>query len=332
MRQVLFYRSRGGGLICGYRWVPKGEPWAVVQIIHGVADHASRYADFAEYLNTRGILVVAQDHMGHGDSVTEEAPLGYFNGGWFAAVDDTYQLYQDTRRKHPDLPYVLFGHSMGSFVARSILARYPDSGIDAAVICGTGWLPGAAVRLGQVTAELVCRTRGEKHHSRLLQKLMFGSYNARIPQSVSENDWISRDRLHVRDYDADPLCGFIPTAALVRDMMTGVAYIQEPSSLARMKRDLPVCFIAGTEDPVGNYGLGVEQAAEAFRQAGMTRVDMWFYQGARHEILGEINREEVFQDVGDWIESLFGRNEGQKAACEADPLPPEKEKVPVRSC
>lgn len=305
MRQVLFYRSRGGGLLCGYRWVPEGVPKAIVQVVHGIADHASRYEEFAEYLNRQGILVVAEDHMGHGDSITEEAPQGYFNGGWFAAVEDTYQLYLDTRKKYPDVPYVLFGHSTGSFMARTILARYPDSGIDAAVICGTGWLNPIVLRGGRLTADMVCRKQGEKCCSELLQKLMFGSYNARIENPRTANDWISRDEAWVDAYNADPLCGFIPTAGLVRDMLDGIIYIQDGKNLARMRKDLPVLFIAGGDDPVGAYGQGVRQAAARFRKAGMRKVSTRIYREGRHEILGEIHREKVFEDVANWIKSVL---------------------------
>ena len=301
----MFYRSRGGGLICGYRWLPEEAPRAVVQIVHGIADHATRYEEFAEFLNSQGYLVVAQDHMGHGDSITEEAPQGYWNGGWFAGVEDTYQLYLDTRKKYPGLPYVLFGHSMGSFIARSILARYPDSGIDAAVICGTGWLNPVALRGGRLTADLVCRKEGQMHYSSLLQKLMFGSYNARIDNPRTENDWISRDQDHVDAYNADPLCGFVPTAGLVREMLDGVIYIQSPKNLARMKKDLPVLFIAGGEDPVGGYGKGVEQTVSEFAKAGMVGLSKKIYPGGRHEILGETNKKEVFSDVANWIKSVL---------------------------
>ena len=304
MRQVLFYRSRCGGLLCGYRWLPDEAPKAVVQIVHGIADHASRYEEFAEFLNRQGFLVVAGDHMGHGDSITEEAPQGYWSS-WFDGVDDTYQLYQDTRQKYRGIPYVLFGHSMGSFVARSILARYPDSGIDAAVICGTGWLNPVALRGGRLTADLVCRKEGRMHYSALLQKLMFGSYNARIENARTENDWISSDRAHVDAYNADPLCGFVPTAGLVREMMDGVIYIQSPKNLARMKKDLPILFIAGGEDPVGGYGRGVEQTVSEFTKAGMVRISRKLYPGGRHEILGETNKEEVFSDIADWIKSVL---------------------------
>ena len=305
MRQVLFYRSRGGGLICGYRWKPDVQPKAIVQIVHGVAEYAARYAPFAEYLNSQGILVVAQDHMGHGESISEDAPQGYFNGGWFAAVDDSYQLYLDTRKLYPDVPYVIFGHSMGSYITRSILIRYPDSGIDAAVICGTGWMNPIAARASRLTAELVCRKNGERTPSPLLGKLMFGVLNAGIPDPRTGFDWLSRDEKQVDAYIADPLCGFSPTGGLVREMMDGFGYTQRKENLLRMKKDLPVLFIAGGDDLVGDRGRGVEQAAAEFRKAGMMRIEKKLYPGARHEILNEINKEEVYEDIATWIKSVL---------------------------
>lgn len=305
MRQVLFYRSRGGGLICGYRWVPDGAPRAVVQIVHGIAEYAARYAPFAEYLNSQGILVVAEDHMGHGESITAEAPQGYW-GDWFAGVDDTYQLLQDTRKKYPGVPYVLFGHSMGSFMVRTILARYPDSGIDAAVLCGTGWMNPITVRATQLAAAMVCRKNGERSPSPLLGKLMFGVFNAAIRDPRTGFDWLSRDEKQVDAYIADPLCGFAPTGGLVREVMNGVIYIQDRKHLSLMKKDLPILFIAGGEDPVGDCGKGVEQTAAEFARAGMVRVSKKRYPGGRHEILNEINKEEVYSDTANWIMSVCG--------------------------
>lgn len=304
MRQVLFYRSRGGGLICGYRWKPEGEIKAIVQIVHGVAEYAARYAPFAEYLNSQGILVVAEDHMGHGESICEDAPQGYWSS-WFDGVDDTNQLLQDTRKLYPGVPYVLFGHSMGSYITRSILARYPDSGIDAAIICGTGWMNPVAIHATRLTAEVVCRKNGERTPSPLLGKLMFGVLNAGIPESRTGFDWLSRDEKQVDAYLADSLCGFHPTGGLVREMMDGFLYTQQKENLMRMKKDLPVLFIAGGEDPVGDCGKGVARAAAEFRKAGMVQVSQKLYPGARHEILNEINKEEVYEDTANWIRSVL---------------------------
>ena len=305
MHTDFYYESQGGGRIHGCRWTPEGEPKAIVQILHGIAEYAERYDDLAAFLTKQGYLVVAEDHMGHGQSICEESPQGYFNGGWFAAVDDSYQLLSDTRREFPEVPYILFGHSMGSFLARTILARYPESGISGAILCGTGWQPEMVVKAGKVMSELVCRRIGEQNPSARLHSMIFGGYNKKVEHKRTKSDWLSRDKQVVDAYEADPLCGFIPSAGLLRDMMTGILYIQNPSHMASMRKDLPVLFIAGGDDPVGNYGKGVRQAAQAFRGCGMERVDLQIYPLCRHEIHNEINRQEVYNDVAKWIKSVL---------------------------
>lgn len=295
-----YYDSQGEGRIRYCRWAPEDAPKAVVQIVHGIAEHVERYDDFAEYLNSLGILVVAEDHMGHGKSIGS-GTKGYFAGGWFTAVADTYRLMEITKEENPDIPYVLFGHSMGSFMTRTILAKYPQSGIAAAVICGTGWMPGAVLRGGKIACEAVCRKSGERKPNETLNKLIFGSYNQRVEHVRTPNDWLSRNDHCVDKYNADPLCGFTASAGLLRDMLTGMLYNQKPENLAAMPKDLPVLFIAGGDDPVGGYGKGVRQAAQAFQKAGMTDVSTRIYPLCRHEILNEINYLEVYEDVGEWI-------------------------------
>ena len=142
-----YYPSQGRGQLHGCRWLPDGEVRGIVQIVHGIAEYVERYDEFARYLNGLGYLVVAEDHMGHGGSVGESETKGYFHGGWFTAVADTYRLLETTHQAYPEVPYVLFGHSMGSFMTRTILEKYPDSGISACVICGTGWQPQALLSL-----------------------------------------------------------------------------------------------------------------------------------------------------------------------------------------
>ena len=302
MRSDFSYPSVGAGTLHGCVWTPEGEIKAVVQIIHGIAEYIERYDAFAEYLNTLGFLVVAEDHMGHGQSIGKKGTQGYFQGGWFAAVEDSYRLLLGTRQRHPDVPYVLFGHSMGSFMARTILAKYPDSGITAAVICGTGWQPSLALPALIKAADLIGKRSGETVPSKALEAMAFGSYNKRVEHKRTVCDWLTRDDAVVDAYIADPLCGFTPSAGLFRDMLSGIRYIQKPESLNAMKKDLPVFFIAGGDDPVGSYGKGVRKAAEAFRQAGMRDVTVKLYPLCRHEILNEINKAEVFQDILTWIE------------------------------
>ena len=305
MRTDFFFKSGSGARLHGCRWTPDSQVRAVLQIVHGIAEYVERYDGFANFLNRQGILVVAEDHMGHGKSISQECPQGYFAGGWQTAVDDTYRLTRDTMAEFRDVPFILFGHSMGSFMARTILAKDPDSGITAAVICGTGWQPAPVLAAGKAACALVCRAKGERAPSPLLQAMAFGTYNRKVEHPRTPYDWISRDNSVVNAYKADPLCGFTPTAGLMRDMMEGIAYIQREENLAKMGKALPVLFIAGGDDPVGSYGAGVRTAAEAFRKAGMERVDVRIYPLCRHELLNEINREEIMDDVSRWIDGVL---------------------------
>lgn len=301
MHTDFYYPSAGGGMIHGCRWEPAGEPVAVLQIVHGVAEHVYRYDKFASFLAEKGILVVAADHMGHGLSIGDGEAIGVFRGGWFKALADVHRLFQYTHKENPSIPYILLGHSMGSFLARSFLCRYPDSGISAAILSGTAWMHRAVINSGKAAATLVGKRQGMQTPSKFLNDMMFGSYCNRIDNPRTPCDWLTRDEKIVDDYVADPLCGFTITPALAKDMMTGLRYIQEPANLAKMAKNLPVWFIAGEEDPVGGYGSGVKRATKEFEKAGMEHVSLKLYPQCRHEVLNELNKEEVFEDVLTWL-------------------------------
>lgn len=301
MRCDGFYPSCGEGQIHWCQWTPEDAPRGIVQIVHGIAEFVERYDTFAEYLNSLGFLVVAEDHMGHGQSIGRDGTRGYFAGGWFSAVEDTMTLMKQTMARFPGVPYVLFGHSMGSFMARTILARYPDSGISAAVICGTGWQPRHLLPGVIRIVESACRKCGEREPNAQLENLVFGGYNRRVEHPRTAYDWLTRDPKIVDEYIAHPLCGFTSSAGLLREMLKGILYIEQPEQLARMSRELPVLFIAGGDDPVGSYGKGVRRTESEFRKAGMRNVTCRIYPLGRHEILNEINREEVFRDVAQWL-------------------------------
>lgn len=305
MRSDFWFDSCGAGKIHCCRWTPEGTPKAVLQIVHGIAEFIERYDDFANYLTAQGFLVVAEDHMGHGQSINGDGIQGYFHGGWFRAVEDTYYLLTETKKEYPDIPYILFGHSMGSFMARTILCKYPDSGITAAIICGTGWQPAFAMPAVIKLVEAVCKKVGETNPSEKLQGLVFGSYNAKVEHPRTPYDWLTRDKKIVDAYIAHPLCGFTASSGLLRDMMKGIHYIEQPQNLAAMRKDLPVFFISGGDDPVGSYGKGVRQTEDAFRKAGMTDVSVRIYPLCRHEILNEINKEEVYEDVAEFAEKCI---------------------------
>lgn len=301
MKKQIRFDSAGIGKIAVVCWVPQEKPIGIVQIVHGIAEHSARYEDFAQYLNNLGYLVVAEDHMGHGQSCGLGSVKGYFHGGWWAAVEDVCALLRSTMLEYPDIPYILFGHSMGSFMARTVLARYPDIGISGCVICGTGWQLEAVLGAGKLLANAICRLSDPKKPSSLLHNIAFGSYNKRIEHVRTPHDWLTRDSAIVDAYAADPMCGFQASAGLMGDMFEGIGYIQKHENLVQMEKDLPVLFIAGSDDPVGDYGRGVLKTEQAFKNAGMTCVTTKLYPLGRHEILNEINKSEVYKDVADWI-------------------------------
>ena len=284
-------------------WEPEGPVRGTVQLVHGVAEYIGRYHDYACFLAEHGYAVAGDDHLGHGRTAVDESELGWLaeNDGWDCMVQDEKKLRDILRERFPGVPAVLFGHSMGSFIARDYLLRWPGDHA-ACVLSGTGHQPAPVCVFGKALSGLVVRTRGSKHRSPLLQKLAFGGYLKRIQDPIGTNDWICRDEAVIRAYDADPRCGYTATAGLMRDMMTGLHIIGSQKRMGKMDKALPVLFIAGSEDPVGGYGKGVKTVAARFRRAGMTDVAVKLYSGYRHEVLNELGKETVWNDTLQWLE------------------------------
>ena len=274
----------------------------IVQIAHGIAEHSERYLPFMDFLAENGFIAVANDHLGHGRSIASEADLGCFaeKNGWQLAVRDMKRLHDLLREENPDLPYFLFGHSMGSFLTRTYIIEYPDDPAGA-IICGTGMQPAALVKSGGAMAKLLCATRGASHKSALLSATAFGGYNKAFEPKRTEYDWLTRDDAVVDKYIADPLCGFMPSAGLFRDMMGGISFISSLKNMKNMNKKLPVLFISGEKDPVGENGEGVKKAYAAFVKAGLQDVSIRLYPECRHELLNELNRAEVMDDVLAWL-------------------------------
>lgn len=286
-------------------WRPEGSaPRGVVQIAHGIREYANRYDTFARYLCARGFLVVANDHLGHGKSWTGPEDQGFFarRDGWTRLVQDIEALRRRTAAAFPGLPYFLLGHSMGSFLVRTHLFTYPG-GIQGAMLCGTGQQPVALAAFGKVLTTLLCILRGQHNRSRLIDHLALGSYNRSFAPARTSCDWICGDPAVVDAYIRDADCTFLPTVGLYRDLMDGVLRIRKGSNLQKMDKALPVLFFSGSDDPVGNRGAGVQQVRDSFLQAGCTDVTLRLYPGCRHELLNEQNREQVFADVLEWLES-----------------------------
>ena len=291
-----YFPTRGETRIHCCQWLPAGRPRAVIQLVHGIAEYAARYDSLANVFTAHGFAVVAEDHMGHGGSISQQIPQGCFAGGWSAAVSDIYRLMQITREEFPDLPYVLYGHSMGSFLTRTLLYTWPDAGLCAAILSGTGWMPKFVLRAGQAFCRVEGRRKGNCG-SAAVSKLMFGAYNKGYAHPRTPVDWLTRDEAEVDRYLADPLLGFDPSPGLACEMLGGMRQNENAANLAKMPKALPVLFVSGEEDPVGGNGKGVRQTCAAFRAAGMRNVQLKLYPGARHEMHNEQNRQELYEDV-----------------------------------
>ena len=291
----------GNADIHGVSWKPEGAPKAILQIVHGMAEYADRYDKFARWFAERGVAVYGNDHLGHGQSVNDEYPLGYFgtkNENAAVFVDDAKALTDIAKKENPDVPVVLFGHSMGSFVARLYLAKYGE-GLKAAVICGTaGTNP--AIGAALAATALLSKT-GPKKPGKLMNNLAFGSYNKKTDKRTGF-DWLSVNEENVDVYIADPLCGFLFTNQGFRDLITMNNYMMKKEVIDACPADLPLCFIAGEEDPVGSYGEGVKEVVGLY-QENHTDVSCKLYEGKRHEIHNEVDGEVVCQDILDFIEA-----------------------------
>lgn len=303
-REFTYPSSDGVHAIQVVEWVPEGAVRGVIQIAHGLSEHMGRYEHVARYFNEHGWVVCGGDHLGHGRTA-DDGKYGYFaeRNGWDFVVRDVYRLRKLEGERRPGLPYVLLGHSMGSFVVRECLIRWPGLA-DRAVLSGTGQEPAPVVAAGKAVAGTLCRLKGTRYVSPLVIALSMGSYNKAFQPNRTPADWISRDEGVVDAYVRDPLCRFLPTVSMFRDMMGGLQWIARPANLRKMDPSTPVYFLSGDRDPVGGMGKGVEKVAGMFRKAGCTDVTVNLYPGARHELFNEIDKEEVLADLLVWLEKL----------------------------
>lgn len=306
VRSEYFFPSHDGKtLIHVNQWTPLCRPvLGVVQIAHGVAEYGARYAPLAQFLCDNGFVVVANDHLGHGQSQIENRPMVYLGdeNGWQNAVDDIETLRERTAQEFPHVPYVLFGHSMGSFLSRTHLIRYPGR-IDGCILCGTGYMSRALILGGRGIARRESRRLGRTAYSEIADRLAFGAYNRRFAPNRTAYDWVSRDEDNVDAYLADPLCGAPVTLGLFEELLGGIGMVCRQCHIDKMDKTLPVLLIAGDQDPVGDMGRGVRRTAAAFQKAGVQAVSVKLYHGLRHEILNEKTARYVYRDVLDWLMS-----------------------------
>ena len=251
---------------------------------------------------------MGNDHLGHGESVLGPEYLGFFalDEGWYKVVADMEQLRELTAAKWPEAPYFLFGHSMGSFLTRTYLIRYPGAPLAGVILSGTGQAPEPVVAAGRFLCDGDMLKNGPMHRSEAISNVAFGSYNKAFEPKRTKYDWLTRDETVVDTYAQDPLCTFTPTTSLFRDMMYGLSIIGRRRNLEKMNKDLPIYFMSGDKDPVGGNGVQVAKVYSMFIRAGMRDVFYKFYKDGRHEMLNETNRDEVYNDILNWLFKKLG--------------------------
>lgn len=307
-REELYFDSRDNeNKIHGMQWIPEGKaPICILQIIHGMAEYIERYDEFAQNMAHKGILVVGEDHLGHGKSVGENGTYGYIceRDPATVVVRDAHRLKKMIQEQYPGVPYIILGHSMGSFILRNYLCRY-GTGIQAAIIVGTGMQPKAALAAGKIVAAVQKLFKDSKYPSGLLNAIAFGSYNRKIKGNRTVMDWLTKDEKIVDAYIQDPLCGFTFTINGFQTIFELVSRLYKRENLEKMPKELPVLFVSGADDPVGDYGKGVNKACRSFMDVGMENVQMKLYSDDRHEILNETDRENIYEDIYLWILSVI---------------------------
>lgn len=283
-------------------WQPEGKSKAVFQINHGMAEHCLRYTEFAEYLAAQGFTVVCHDHIGHGKSVKSDEDLGWFGekDGWRNFAVDSRAVTEFAKKEFGPLPIIFFGHSMGSFVARDYARLYSeDDTVKGYIFCGTaGANPAAGA--GIFMAKTVAAFKGNRHRSKLIDSIAFGAYNKKYENPRTPFDWLTRDEEIVDAYIADRYSGFLFTAFGYRDMFTLLQSVTAKDWFPALNKQKPVLLVCGAMDPVGNYGKGVTETYEGIKAAGVQDVSLKIYENCRHEILNELNRADVYQDLADW--------------------------------
>ena len=286
-------------------WIPaEGEVPAVIQLLHGLGEHADRYERFAKAANERGYPVITHNHRGHGPKAARRGSFGA-KDGWDLLEADALTVREEIDRRFDGAPVVLLGHSMGSFLAQYYAIHYGGR-LRAMILSGSGWPSKLSLIPGHLLAWITAATKGRNKPSELLDKLGFDGFNKRFEPARTGFEWLSRDEAEVDRYVSDPLCGGPYTAGLWVDLLSGLKSIASDRSLNRIPGDLPILISGGADDPVGGDD-GMGKLMLHYAQTLHSRLTLKIYPGGRHEMLNETNRDEVTSDWLDWIDGLLGR-------------------------
>ncbi len=285
-------------------WLPSPniEIRAFLQILHGMAEYSDRYEKFAHYLNKKGIAVFANDHRGHGATASEDE-IGWFaeTDGWDRIADDAFELADFITSQYGATTTFLMGHSMGSFLARTVMVKHPDfyTGV---IIMGTGCSKGLVGKIGKMVAKHQIKKNGSKAPGTVMNNLSFGSFNKPFSPTITDFDWLSRDQKEVEKYIKDEKCGFLCTNGFFYDLLSGVEFANNRENAESLPKDLPLLIISGDMDPVGDFGKGVKKVYNLYSNAGIADVTLKLIPDARHELLNEINKKEIYEILSNWLE------------------------------
>ncbi|MBP3280221.1 MAG: lysophospholipase [Butyrivibrio sp.] len=307
-KEELTYKSRDRQtMLHAIRWIPEGEPVAILQIIHGMQEYVDRYDEFANYLAERGILVIGNDHLGHGGSVGENGTKGFFckEDPATVLVRDAHRLKKMTQEDYPGIPCFILGHSFGSFVAREYITRY-GTGIKGAIIQGTAFMPTGTVKSLSGLVSFLQFILGEKTRSTMVNNMAFKGYLKRIPNPRTKFDWLSHNEESVDKYIADPFCNFVFTLNGFKTMAELLKRVQDVEKMEDIPKNLPILITGGKEDPVGSYGDALKRLYTIYtNELHIENVELKLYDGMRHELQQEIGRETVFEDQYNWLKKVI---------------------------
>ena len=302
MVESFYFTSSTGENIYTQIWRKEGigQYRAIIQLVHGMEEHIGRYEEFAKILAEAGFLVVGHDHLGHGNTVDNEEDFGYFSktNGWNKLAEDVNILQNRMSSQYPELPYFIFGHSMGSLVVRTYLTKYRDY-LTGVILSGTSGQK-AGLLIGQFLAKFIMIVRGERYRSKLLEYLVTGSFNKKFKPNRTKADWTTRDESEVDKYQKDPKCGINFTANGYFNLLKGTYYLSKQKNIKKTLH-VPILLISGDKDPVGGMGKGVIRVMRKLERAGLKQVDIRLFKDARHELLNETNRDEVYYVIFNWL-------------------------------
>lgn len=303
-----YFLSSEGTKHIYYEIIPpkQGKPKAVIQVVHGMCEYFGRYKEFADFMAENGYAVAGDDHLGHGRTAEKEEDKGFFadHNGWRFLVRDEKRMTEIIKHEYPHTPIILFGHSMGSFIARLYTSWYPES-IAAALYMGTS--SGVPQGAAGTAVKLLENAAGTKTPLNSSQVMFYHFLTRRVPDKKGELDWITRDREKIDFYRQDPLGNFAFTAGAYRDLVRLLNEISGTDWAYSLPKKLPVLLMSGEEDPIGDYGKGTRKVYHRLKKAGMENVYIRLYVDARHELINEINRDEVYQDILAWTDKVLGK-------------------------